>query len=139
MAASTDPLAMLTEVNGLAAFNRWAGIEVTAADEGTAQIQMPWREEFGQFTGFLHAGLVSALVDTACGFAAATLAGTSLLASHCAVNYLSPAVGEVFLSRALVVKAGKRQLFVSADLLAQWQGQWKVIASGETILIRADD
>ena len=42
---------------------------------GEAEIAMPWRQEVGQYAGFLHAGLVGALIDTACGFAAATMAG----------------------------------------------------------------
>lgn len=69
-----DPLAFIRGINETAAFNRWCGIEVLAAGEGRAEIALAWRDDLGQYAGFLHAGLVGALVDTACGFAAATLA-----------------------------------------------------------------
>ena len=55
--------------------------EVTAAAEGRAELQLAWRNEFGQYSGFLHAGIVGALIDTACGFAAVTITAT-VLASH---------------------------------------------------------
>lgn len=54
---------------------------------------MSWRREVGQYAGFLHAGLVGALIDTACGYAAATVVGRAL-ASHYSVNCLRPAVGD---------------------------------------------
>jgi uncharacterized protein (TIGR00369 family) len=79
---------------------------------------MRWRNEVGQYRGFLHAGLIGALIDTACGFAAGTIAGR-VLASHYSVNCLAPAVGRSFVACAKVVKAGKKQVFASADLLAE--------------------
>jgi uncharacterized protein (TIGR00369 family) len=62
-------LPLLRSVNQSAAFNQWAGFEVTAADAGRVELRLPWRPEFGQYAGFLHAGVVAALIDTACGFA----------------------------------------------------------------------
>jgi uncharacterized protein (TIGR00369 family) len=94
---------------------------------------MPWRVETGQYAGFLHAGLVGALIDTACGFAAATLVGR-VLASHYAVNCLRPAVGERFIARARVVKAGRTQVFTACDLFAQANGKETLVATGETLL-----
>ena len=87
--------------------NRWCGIEVIQAGKGNVEIAMPWRKEVGQYSGFLHAGLVGTLIDTACGFAAATLVGPNLLASHFSVNCLRPAVGTRFVARAKVIKSGK--------------------------------
>ena len=128
-----NALATLRAINETAAFNRWCGIEVLSAEPGRAEIAMPWREEVGQYAGFLHAGLVGALIDTACGFAAATLAGR-VLASHYAVNCLRPAVGERFIARARVVKAGKTQVFTSCELYAQTRGEETLVATGETLL-----
>jgi hypothetical protein len=65
-----SPLEMLKKINAMAEFNRWCGIEVTVAEPGVVEIQMPWRAEVGQYSGFLHAGLIGTLIDTACGFAA---------------------------------------------------------------------
>jgi uncharacterized protein (TIGR00369 family) len=128
-----NALATLRAINETAAFNRWCGIEVLSAEPGSAEIAMPWRTEVGQYAGFLHAGLVGALIDTACGFAAATLVGR-VLASHYAVNCLRPAVGERFVARARVVKAGKTQVFTACELFAQANGKETLVATGETLL-----
>ena len=134
MDQSTDALAQLRAINAAAAFNLWCGIEVVAAEPGSATIAMPWRPEAGQYSGFLHAGLVGALIDTACGFAAATLVGR-VLASHYSVNCLRPAVGERFIARAKVVKPGKNQVFTACELFAQSDGREKLVATGETLLL----
>jgi uncharacterized protein (TIGR00369 family) len=134
MGQSTDPLAQLRAINTAAAFNRWCGIEVIEAGHGSAVISMPWRQEAGQYSGFLHAGLVGALIDTACGFAAATLVG-KVLASHYSVNCLRPAVGEQFIAKAKVVKPGKNQVFTSCELFARVKGSEKLVATGETLLL----
>ena len=90
---------------------------------------MPWRTEVGQYFGFLHAGLVGALIDTACGFAAVTVVGR-VLASHFGVNCLRPAVGERVNARGRVVKPGKTQVFTACDLyaLADGQERWPPLA-----------
>lgn len=129
----TDPLALVQGINATAAFNRWCGIEVLAAGEGRAEIAIAWREDLGQYAGFLHAGLVGALIDTACGFAAVTVAGR-VLASHFSVNCLRPAVGERFIARAQVVKPGRTQVFTRCELYALAQGEEKLVATGETLL-----
>jgi len=129
-----DSLARIRSINQAAAFNRWCGIEVVSAEPGAVEISMPWREEVGQYAGFLHAGLIGALIDTACGFAAATLVGR-VLASHYSVNCLRPAVGDRFVARARVVKPGKSQVFTACELYAQAGGGEKLVATGETLLL----
>lgn len=133
MPSSTDPLALIRAVNATSAFNRWCGIEVVAAEAGRVEIAMPWRDELGQYAGFLHAGLVGALIDTACGFAAATMVGR-VLAAHYAVNCLRPAVGERFVARARVVKPGRSTVFTACELFAVSGGEEKLVATGETLL-----
>lgn len=135
----SDPLAVLHAVNQTAAFNQWCGIEVVSAETGLVEIAMRWRPEFGQYSGFLHAGLVGALIDTACGYAAATVAGTSLLASHFSVNCLRPAVGELFVARARVVKPGRSQFFTSCELFATSGADTRLVATGETLLLVLGD
>ena len=129
-----NALHMIQKINTMAEFNRWCGIEVTVAEAGTVEIQMPWRAEVGQYSGFLHAGLIGTLIDTACGFAAATVAGPHLLASNFSVNCLRPAQGQKFIARARVVKPGKSQIFTSCDLFAVDAGVEKLVANGQTLL-----
>ena len=129
-----NTLQMIQKINTMAEFNRWCGIEVTVAEAGTVEIQMPWRSEVGQYAGFLHAGLIGTLIDTACGFAAATVAGPHLLAANFSVNCLRPAQGQKFIARARVVKPGKSQVFTSCDLFAVDAGVEKLVANGQTLL-----
>ena len=126
----------LQAVNQTASFNRWAGFEVVRAAAGEAEIRMAWREEdMGQYAGYLHAGLIGAMLYTACGYAAATVSGR-VLASHFSVNCLSPAVGRSFVARGRVVKAGKKQVFTSAELYAgQDSGELLLVATGNAILV----
>jgi uncharacterized protein (TIGR00369 family) len=125
---------ILKKINAMAEFNCWCGIEVTSSEVGAAEIQMAWRPEVGQYSGYLHAGLIGALIDTACGFAAATVAGPNLLAAHFSVNCLRPAVGQKFIARARVVKPGKAQIFTYCDLYAVDAGGEKLVANGQTLL-----
>jgi uncharacterized protein (TIGR00369 family) len=133
-----SPLAHLRAINDSAAFNRWCEIAVDRAEAGRVEISMPWRGEVGQYAGFLHAGLIGALIDTACGFAAVTVVGR-VLASHYAVNCLRPAVGERFVARARVVKPGKSQVFTACELFACTGSEEKLVATGETLLVVVPD
>jgi len=128
------PLDMLKKINSMAAFNRWCGIEVTHAEPGDVTIEIEWRDDFGHYSGFLHAGLIGTLIDTACGYAAATVAGPNLLASNYSVNCLRPATGEKFIARARVIKPGKSQVFTACDLFALDGDGEKLVANGQTLL-----
>ena len=135
MASTPDELlAFIRGINATAAFNRWCGIEVVSVEPGRVEIAMPWRDDVGQYAGFLHAGLIGALIDTACGFAAASQVGR-VLASHFSVNCLRPAVGERFIARARVVKPGRQQVFTACELFAVVDGAEKLVATGETVLL----
>ena len=131
-------LQRLIEVNASAGFNSTAGFEVVAAGEGAAEIRMPWNDGFTQYAGYLHAGMIAALLDTVCGFAAATTAGR-VMASHFSMNCLKPAIGRVFIARGITVRAGRKQIFAKAELFAEnEQGERSLVATGETLLVPAD-
>ena len=127
-------------VNRSAAFNRWAGFEVVRAEQGEAELRMAWREaDMGQYAGFLHAGMIGALLDTVCGFAAATVAGR-VQASHFSVDCIAPALGRAFVARGRVVKAGRKQVFTAAELFGEAEdGTLKLVATGSTILVPVED
>lgn len=134
MADPSELQAALVALNASAAFNRWAGFEVRCLAPGDIELSMPWREEHGQYAGFLHAGMIGALIDTACGFAAFTLVGR-VLASHYSVSCLAPAIGSAFVARGRVVQAGRRQVFAAAELIARRDGVDRRVATGEAILV----
>ena len=134
MATANADRAALVTLNASAAFNRWAGFELGAVAPGAVELRLPWREDLGQYAGFLHAAMIGAMIDTACGFAAYTQVG-NVLASHFSVNCLAPATGEVFIARARIVKAGRRQVFAAAELFASRGGVERLVATGEAILV----
>lgn len=125
----------LAAVNESAAFNHMAGFEVISAGEGCAELRMIWRDDLTQYAGHLHAGMIAALLDTACGFAAATVAG-AVTASHFSMNCLKPATGRYFVAKGKTVRAGRKQVFAKAKLFAgNEKGEMSMVATGETLLI----
>jgi uncharacterized protein (TIGR00369 family) len=129
-----DVHAQLCAINQSAAFNRWCGLEVKSASAGHVELVVPWRAEFGQYGGLLHAGLIASLIDTACGFAAATVAGSGVLAAHFSVNCLRQAQGERFIARVRVVRAGKTQVFTACELFGVVSQEERLVATGEALL-----
>jgi uncharacterized protein (TIGR00369 family) len=130
-------LQQLIATNASASFNRRAGFEVVAAANGEAEISMLWSDDLTQYAGHLHAGMIAALLDTACGFAAATIVG-SVTASHFSMNCLRPAVGRRFIARGTTLRAGRRQVFARAELFAEDEpGTVSLVATGETLLVPA--
>jgi uncharacterized protein (TIGR00369 family) len=128
----------LIALNASAGLNRLAGFEVVAAGDGVAELRMQWNGDFTQYAGFLHAGMIAALLDTVCGFAAATLVG-GVMASHFSMNCLKPAVGRLFVARGMTVRAGRKQIFAKAELFAENEaGERTLVATGETLLVPAD-
>ena len=125
----------LTAANAAAGFNSMAAFEVIAAADGVSELRMKWDDRFTQYAGHLHAGMIAALLDTACGFAAATVAG-SVTASHFSMNCLRPAVGRGFVAKGTTVRAGRRQVFARAELFAEdEEGKTSLVATGETVLV----
>jgi len=134
MSDHDELLARIQGVSRLAEFNQWLGLEVTAVAPGEAELVLQWKKELGQYSGFLHAGIQGALIDTACGFAAATLSGR-VLASQFTVRCLRPAVGQSFRVVARVTKPGRQQIFTAAELYATDNGEEKLVATGDTLLV----
>lgn len=134
MKDTDDLLGMIKHIAGLAEFNKWLDFKVTSAIPGEVELVMQWKKEMGQYSGYLHAGIQAALIDTACGFAAATLIG-NVLASQFTVRCLRPAVGETFRVKARILKPGRQQIFSTAELYAINDGEEKLVASGDTLLV----
>ena len=135
---SPDLVAELRAINDSAVFNRWAGFEVLAASPGRAELGLAWRDDFGQYAGFVHAGMTSALLDTACGFAAVTKVGR-VMASNLSVCFVAAGAGARFRAVAEVVKPGRRQVFTRAELFAEADdGSERLVATATTILVPVD-
>ena len=96
------------------------GAELTHLGPGQAEISVPFDLKLTQQDGFLHAGVVTTLLDMAGGYAAHSLmpANSGLLSVEFKVNLMRPAVGERFVARGQVLKPGKRLTVCESRLYA---------------------
>jgi uncharacterized protein (TIGR00369 family) len=85
------------------------GARLTRVTAGEIEIRVPFRRELTQQHGFLHAGMVTSVLDSACGYAALSLAeeGIGVLTVEFKTNLLAPAQGEELIARGRVVRAGR--------------------------------
>ena len=85
------------------------GARLTRVAAGEIEIRVPFRPDLTQQHGFLHAGVVTSALDSACGYAAFSLmpAGAGVLSVEFKTNLLAPARGEELIARARVVRAGR--------------------------------
>jgi uncharacterized protein (TIGR00369 family) len=76
---------------------------------GRVVLEMPSDPRFRQQFGYTHAGAVTALVDTACGYAALSVmaADREVLTVDFAANFLAPAAGRAFRATGTVLRAGR--------------------------------
>jgi uncharacterized protein (TIGR00369 family) len=113
------------------------GIEVVAVLPGEVELAAPYRPDLSQQHGYLHAAVVTALADTACGYAALTLmpAGREVLSVEFKVNLLAPAAGERFVARATVVRPGRTLTVCSAEVTAEHGEERKLIALLQATMI----
>ncbi len=112
--AATDDITADYEDRVRASFERQAamatiGAELTLVTPGIVEIEMPFSAALTQQHGFLHAGVISAALDSACGYAAFSLmpADAAVLTIEFKVNLLAPGKGERFLFRGSVTKPGR--------------------------------
>ena len=85
------------------------GVEIARIVPGEIELAMPYGAAFTQQHGFIHAGVIATVLDSACGYAAFSLmpADAAVLTVEFKTNLLAPAKGERFLFRAHVVKPGR--------------------------------
>jgi uncharacterized protein (TIGR00369 family) len=109
------------------AFMSTLGAELTAVVQGGVEIRLPFSPNLTQQNKYLHAGAITAVLDSACGYAALTVA--PVLTVELKVNLLAPAAGEVFVVRAQVKKAGRTLTVCTADAFAINGGKEKAVAT----------
>jgi uncharacterized protein (TIGR00369 family) len=100
-------------------------------EPGIVEISIPYSIDLTQQDGFIHAGIIATIADSACGYAAYTLmpANSRVLSVEYKVNLLRPAAGEAFLAHAEVVKAGKTITVVTCDVIARANDSSKTVAT----------
>ncbi|MDT7689544.1 MAG: hypothetical protein QOE46_2303 [Acidobacteriota bacterium] len=107
------------------------GARLLSVAPGEVEIGLAFSESLTQQHGYLHAGVVAAVVDSACGYAAMSLApaGAEVLSIEFKLNLLSPATGESFAARARVVRAGRKVTVCTGDLFALKGDGEKLVAT----------
>ncbi|HYP29711.1 MAG TPA: PaaI family thioesterase [Blastocatellia bacterium] len=107
------------------------GARLVTVSPGAVEIELPFREDLSQQHGYLHAGVVTAIVDTACGYSALTLmdAGAEVLTIEYKINFVSPALGERLVARGRVTRPGRTVTVCAGDVFAEGGGKVKLVAS----------
>ncbi|MGE0564281.1 MAG: PaaI family thioesterase [Pseudolabrys sp.] len=111
-------------------FMTMLGARLDAVRDGEVEIVLPFSPSLTQQHGFIHAGAVTTIVDTACGFAALTKmpANAAVLTAEFKLNLMSPAKGERLRARGRVVRAGKTLMVCLGEVFAEEGGQSKQVA-----------
>jgi uncharacterized protein (TIGR00369 family) len=106
------------------------GATMTRVMPGTVEITLPYRADLCQQHGFLHAGVITTIVDSACGYAALTLLPpeAGVLSVEFKANFLAPAAGERFVARGAVVRSGRTISVCTGEVFAVAGGAEKPIA-----------
>jgi uncharacterized protein (TIGR00369 family) len=110
------------------------GATVERVAPGEVELTLPFRSDLTQQHGFLHAGVVTAVIDSACGYAALTLMepGTAVLSVEFKVQLMAPARGARFRALGRVVRAGRTLTVVMGELRAI---EDKAAADGEVVAL----
>lgn len=107
------------------------GATLSRIAPGEVEITLPFRDDLTQQHGFLHAGIVTTIVDSACGYAALSLmpAGVGVLTIEYKVNLLAPASGSHLIARGRVTRPGRTITVCAGDVYAYESGREQLVAT----------
>lgn len=113
------------------------GISLHDVQAGFVELRMPFSEKLTQHHGFIHAGILTTALDSACGYAAFSLMDkeAEVLTVEFKTNFLAPAKGDAFIFKAKVLKSGKTLSISEAYAFAVSDSQEKMIASMNATLM----
>jgi uncharacterized protein (TIGR00369 family) len=114
------------------------GVTMDRVAPGVVELTLPFRADLTQQHGFLHAGIVAAVVDSACGYAALSLMepGVAVLSVEFKVQLLAPARGTWFRARGEVVRAGRTLSVVTGEMRAFASGsEGNAAGDGEIVTL----
>lgn len=113
------------------------GLTIARLAPGEIELAMPFASAFTQQHGFIHAGIVTTALDSACGYAAYSLmpAGSDVLTVEFKTNLLAPARGEGFVFRGKVIKPGRTITVCEGQAFALRQREQKLVATMTGTLI----
>lgn len=116
-------------------FSNWLAVEPVVVWQGKSELLLELRPEMTQHHGFAHGAIVGLMADNACAWAGASTVGDVVTGSY-TINFLRPALGERLRARGEVIKPGKRQVVVRADVWAEAEGEEPVhVATAQATII----
>jgi len=117
------------------------GVRIVSLEPGAIELEMPYSADYSQQHGFIHAGIISAALDSACGYAAFSLmpAEVAVLTVEFKINLVAPAAGERFRFRARVVKPGRTITVCDGQAIAVQGGSEKLIATMSGTLMAVEE
>jgi uncharacterized protein (TIGR00369 family) len=107
---------------GRSGFSNWLQVEPIVVWQGASELLLELRPEMTQHHGFAHGGIVGLMADNACAWAGASVLGDVVTGGY-TINFLRPAKGQRLRSKGVVIKSGKRQAVVRADVFAETEGE----------------
>ncbi len=113
------------------------GAELIHVAAGEVQIALMPRPELSQQHGYIHAGAITSVLDSACGYAALTVApaGADVLTVEFKINFVRPAVAERFVALGRVAKAGRTLTFCQGEVVGEQGSGREVIAVMQATII----
>lgn len=112
------------------AFMKTIGAKLDRVEPGVVDIRLPIHPGLTQQHGFVHAGVVASIADSACGYAAFSLmpSDAGVLAVEFKINLMSPAAGDYLVARGRVIRAGRTLNVCQADVVAVSEGKERPVA-----------
>lgn len=107
------------------------GASIISIEPGVVSIRLPFNEALTQQHGFIHAGIISTILDSACGYAAFSLMpkNAAVLTIEYKINLLSPAQGDWFEAVGVVKKPGRNITVADGEVYAHSGDNKKLVAS----------
>jgi len=117
------------------------GARLIHAHDGQVTIEILPVDAILQQHGFIHAGALAAIGDSACGYAAMSLvpADKAVLTVEFKVSLVAPAIGDRFQARAQVIKPGRKLHFAEADIIAIQGEQENLVARLSATITTVDE
>ncbi len=113
------------------------GAQLESIEDGEVRIVLPFSDRLSQQHGYIHAGAISSVIDSACGYAALTKAplDCEVVTAEYKINFLRPAVGERFLAIGKVQSSGNTLTVCKGEIRAFSENNYKVIAIMQATIV----
>lgn len=134
MDAIRDKIAASFEAQGLMGT---LGARLVSVEDGEVHIELPFSQRLSQQHGFVHAGAITSVVDSACGYAALTKSGLDyeVVSAEFKINFVRPAIGERFLAVGRVESAGRTLTVCTGEVRAYTGDTYKVVALMQATMV----